>query len=379
MTRVVAVVGLGLLLGCGEQQVMNRNWMNARDSTGFAELIVRSPCQDCLTEEPVAVLGSSDGLGFVEETDWGLEDHLGRYWLNQDEILKVFNPDGSYLGTVGRSGGGPLEFQFPLPAGVDSRRNVQVADPGNARESRVSDVLLLMEEFPFLSGDIHSVTSFPKSNRLFVSSTKFADSTMKLMHVVEDGRVLVSFGEPARGSAPAFSNHRRTAVSASGDVLFSAKEYEYEIEMWTADGERIGGFVGPEMNRLPVQPTFFDFDDNPIPSRIRAIQAIDRDRLLVIRWEVGPGWKERYEERHYSPGMTGIVLKDGQTADSVYTSIVDVVDIPSRSIVAQQVTSGLLRTFVGSGRALQNTYDLVPQVVIWNLQYRPPGFQADGN
>ena len=96
-----------------------------------------APCDDCIEFAHVTQLGSDElGPGYL--VDRGtmenvVRDGRGNYWVGQNEEIKVFDPDGAFLRTVGRRGDGPMEFDRAAPIHADASGRVHVFDAGNLR------------------------------------------------------------------------------------------------------------------------------------------------------------------------------------------------------------------------------------------------------
>jgi hypothetical protein len=81
-----------------------------------------------------SVEGAERAYAFGEVADLTL-DPLGRVWVleGQAKELRVFDPAGRHLRSVGRAGGGPGELRNPIGLAWDGAGRLWVADPGNQR------------------------------------------------------------------------------------------------------------------------------------------------------------------------------------------------------------------------------------------------------
>jgi hypothetical protein len=367
-------ITIALVGGCENAGPGQAHWLAARDTSGFMALQdAASVCTDCLTIEHVVTMGDSVGPGFVEETHFVTRDSLGRYWLNQRDAVKVFDARGQYVGEVGKPGEGPMEFSYPLPMHTDSAGNVHIIDPGNNRESVVSPEMTLHAESRLPGGGVHSAVPLADGHTYVMNMWLPTPESVGLpLHITDGDRVVRSFGaSAAAGPRTDFNIRRRLAIDMNGRI-FSIREYDYEIEVWTSEGERIGGLKGPTLNRHEVKPTFYNRDDNPFPNRIYALQVIDTTRLLVISQRPRPDWVKYYEDVTYPQGFVGLRLRDGATRDSVFTSRIEIIDLASRRIVARQDHDRLLSTAVGPLMVLENVeQELIPRITVWRIELSP--------
>ena len=100
---VAAFMLLALGFACDADPRHSPDWMAGRDSTGFLPLRESgSLCPNCITLEQLVELGDDRGPGFVEETHDVLRDDLGRYWVRQRDLVKVFGPTGIFEREVGQ-------------------------------------------------------------------------------------------------------------------------------------------------------------------------------------------------------------------------------------------------------------------------------------
>ncbi len=154
--------------------------------------------------------------------------------------------------------------------------------------------------------------------------------------------------------------------------IFSAKINEYEIEVWTVEGERIGGLLGPVLNELEVKPTFFNRDDNPLPNKIIALQAIDSTMLAVVSKRPRENWRDYYDDQVYRPGELQLVLKEGSTWHQVYGCRIEIIDLRTRTIVARRDLDGHFNHLIGPGLLLQSLLEDLehPRFVVWRMGVR---------
>lgn len=377
----VLLVVTGSVSGCdsGDSQPVDR--LAPVDSTGVVALIVpQSVCEDCLHLTRLAILGDTAGAGYVNVTQNVVRDSLGRYWLNQEDRLKVFDGDGRYVGEVGRPGEGPMEFSRPVPVYTDAAGNVHVFDPRNVRETVISPRFerVRATRLPGAAANAHDVVPLPEGGRYVVNRLWIAPAARLglPLHVISGDSLLVSFGADSAPNEPQleFESLRILATDDAGRI-FSTRRFAYDIDVWSSTGRRIVEFRGPELNAQEVKwGRPLDFDDNPLANEIRDLQAGAAGRLWILSWRAEPNWQRHYVRRPRPGGSTGLQLREGSTADSLYSSRIDVIDLHRGALVARLDHPGLLTGFAGRGLVFQNVFlqDGTPQIVIWQATLNEP-------
>lgn len=349
-------------------------WSQLRDSVGMHALREDpKPCSDCIVVEQLARLGTKTDSGdaYVTPTFQLLRDNRGNFWLNQGTSLKVFAADGRFLRLVGRPGKGPMEWGRPWPVASDAHTgNVRIIDKTNGRETVVSAEGRHVSDKPIVSMDINHVVSLDSGSYLMNAWGTTPRQVAEPLHVVRGLDVVRSFGASQSGEpVTPFTARRVIAVDRDGHV-FSARDYDYEVEVWTKDGQRIFGLAGPLLNRVPVKPVAYNRDDNPIPQQIQSVWADESARLWVVIWRVRPDWKDKLEDRLSPDGRKLLVPKKGIIGDSIYSTRIDVIELESRSIVGRVDLPGLVQGWAGPGILWQNVVNNEkPEIRI--LQLRP--------
>ena len=348
----VSAAFLVALSGCAEE-------VREPDSSFFGDgcvLDLEAPlCEDCLEFAHVTRLGSDElGPGFL--VDRGamdvVRDRRGNYWVGQEEQIKVFDAEGTFLRSVGRGGKGPMEFGRASPMHTDASGRVHVVDTDNLRISVIDEAFTLAEE-KTLPTWISAKAPLDDGERYVVqASIEGSGREGMTLHIIGGSGILKSFGageEPDEGSWLG-SNDLRLAGGPEGRV-FAAHPVEYLIEAWSQEGTRVGALRGePALNaetslQEPPSP------DNPLPSAIFGIRP-DSDGLLWVSLLIRrPDWL-----RHIMWDPSGDVSSEvtPDVITRIYQPRLDVIDPATCTLVTSQLHDQLLlllddRTVLGYG------------------------------
>ena len=350
----VGAAFLVALAGCAEE---------AREPASFfgdgCVLDMEAPlCDDCIEFAHVTRLGSDEmGPGFLVDRgtmEYVVRDRQGNYWVGQNEEIKVFDPDGAFLRTVGRRGDGPMEFDRAEPIHVDASGRVHVFDTGNRRISAIDGTFTLVEE-KRLPTWISAFAPLNDGNRYVVqASIEEPGRTGRPLHIIDGSGILKSFGEeePDEGLSLG-SIDLRLASGPQGNV-FAAHPVKYVMEAWSQEGVRLGALRGePPLNpevSLQEPPSL----DNPPPGGILGIRP-DSDGLLWVSLLVlRPDWLDPLVQ--IMGAESGDIPREAapDVLTGIYQGRLDVIDPATCTLVASQLHDQMLllledRTVLGYG------------------------------
>lgn len=369
---LLVVATLPLAAGCSPGPEQTAPWQLEADSAAIVELAEPADlCQDCIYLEQEAVLGDTVGLGYLEYLEDVIQDSLGRYWVGQLETVKVFDPQGRFVTAVGRAGHGPMEFGYAKPIYTDARGNVHVLDI--ATETTVSPDFELVDTRQLQMPQPEAIAAFPTSDRYALSMWSFRGAMAGFpLHVMEGTLMTTSFGAPdppiTDSRVMPFSLHRVLTVGASNRI-YSAKRYEYDVELWTENGRRIVGFAGPTLNDPPALPDPITLD-NPPPTSIKALQEDTKGRLWILIEERRSDWRNGVDPVEYR-GRPGLRVKNG--LEAIYRGRIDVIDPSTATVVARWIGNPHLIAFAGKGLVVedQRLEDGTPRAVVWRVRINP--------
>ena len=302
-----------------------------------------APCDDCIEFAHVTQLGSDEmGPGYL--IDRGtmenvLRDGQGNFWVGQNEEIKVFDPDGAFLRTVGRPGEGPMEFARAAPMHADASGRIHVFDTGNLRISVIDTAFTLVEEKK-LPVWVAANAPLDDGNRYVVQASIAGPGSEGMpLHIIDGTGVLKSFGaggEPDTESLGSVPPDLRLAVGPDGSV-FTARMAEYVVEAWSREGSRLGALRGePQLN---ADGTFEELPspDNPPPNVIGDVHAGPGGLLWVSLLVRRPGWVDSLVQ---IMGTEGDDIPPEAAEDiltGIYQGRLDVIDLATCTMIASQV------------------------------------------
>jgi hypothetical protein len=142
MALILAVCATLTACAAGDRATAD-HWAGTIDTLANGAIHMQNPATGIWNEstawrlEEELRIGVDDGVGpdlFGHVSDIAVDDY-GRIYILEDQAqeIRVFNPDGSFLRTIGRQGRGPGEFEDAVGLRWGPRGNLWVIDPGNAR------------------------------------------------------------------------------------------------------------------------------------------------------------------------------------------------------------------------------------------------------
>jgi hypothetical protein len=329
-----------------------------------------------MTFERVIVLGDTSVDG--QSDAWLVQSRAaavlpsGEIWVAQEAAIKVFADDGSFLRTIGRQGAGPLEFgEAPHPLLVDVDGHVHAFDSRNRRETVfAADGSLLREHR--IDAPAREAALLPGLDRVVIhTSIPDLERINQPLHMLEQGELTQSFGQPLSGARMNSIEFRRKLGVDSAGRVYAMPEYEYRIGVFSATGKRLATVIGPALNDSPPEPGQVWVTMNQPPrSKVVDLWVDDRWRLWIMLEVVESAWQDAVKEVRSATGELVIHPASNDWAD-VYDTRVDVIDLATLTRVASGLLDELAFEF-GHGPILFENYEAqsgAPQLMIRRVRF----------
>lgn len=193
----------------------------------------------------------NDEVAFYMPLDMALDAQGNLYVLDTgNHRIQKFSPEADFLGTIGRKGQGPGEFNFPGSLDIDEQGNlivasnfikrIQVLDAAGKEILGITitgDFSANLRVFGF-DQYLSAVQRRPSLDR-DEDNTKGLDPLLQVMG--KDGNVIKTFGEPRdykHEMVNSYGNEIRFAVGSDGSICVSFC-YQNRIEKYSSEGDLI--------------------------------------------------------------------------------------------------------------------------------------------
>ena len=369
-TLPVSVALAGWLAGCGPPD-SPRDLTTLQDSTATVDIVESSTmCSSCITVERVVALGDTVAPGYIDWSKYGAVDDFGNYWVGmpRESVVKVWDAEGRFLRQVGRRGDGPMEFQRPAPVGTDGDGRMHIFDIANGRETVVNADFSYDSDRSLVPGFYHLAVPLGDGGTYVGNiSRTTAGSAGVPLHIVDGLDMLHSFDRMTGLDGP--GNAFRVLAVDGQRRIYSTREDDYLIQVWSESGRRILALRGPRLNEREASPEPWS-PDNPPRNQIYAMQVDNERRLWVIGLALRDDWRDHMAHHVMPNGAVAYGPTDGDMS-TIYQSRIDLIDLASGSFIATRRHDALLEAFIGDGLALENTETegAYPQMVVWRLGF----------
>ena len=294
------------------------------------------PAQCDCRIELTRVISLSDSLhpGLFAFSPLVMRDSRGIWYAtsNTDGLKQVgvFDQDGRLKKVLGGKGEGPGEFRFINHIVARSAHTLSVYDRTQPRRSVFDPDHEFVRTDPIPAG-LWQIVPLPSALAIVNSSIPTRERVGWPLHTIgPDGGVLHSFGAdpPMSRPGPSLLEHRGIAIDTEG-VLWVAPRNAYELSTFSVAGARV-----EPTNRLYrrqvewFQPwTDVSPDGRPRPSLKQIAFGPDDPTLLWVLIDVAdPEWAPLSRPQRSTKEL----------GDSLYDSILEVVDAKSGSVLASR-------------------------------------------
>lgn len=331
--QVNILASTAAVLACAEQP-------NGAPAAGNAgSVATRSPsgthcvdrgCSIDLIE--LATLSDDAQPGLFGETVFVQRDGKGRYYVSTLGFaqIAVFSAAGELIGTIGRRGSGPGEFQLvmaPVPGPGDS---MYAYDTRQLKLAVIDQSLNIAREVQFQH---YPDLSLPSGHFISARQIRTREQIGYPIHLLSpDGQILRSFGtDTAQYRGDLRLRFSRVVGPGRAGTIWSVPPGRYELEEWDPlEGER-------PIRRVSVESEWFEASDTPVLD-----PRVERPRPVVRQlWEDSAGlvwvlttvadasWKQQFER---APSGETRITPD--QSNSLYDWRIDVVHPGSGAVLA---------------------------------------------
>ena len=304
-----------------------------------------------------------------------VRDSRGRFYLadSRDPTrVIVFNGDGSFRTTIGRSGEGPGEFKSVSQLFI-VEDTLHVFDFGLIRESVFTPDGEFVRSYSVPLW-VNGVTDGP-GDSVLVSAFSSHPNTIGLpLHLLSpDRRVEESFGS----DGTYFANRpleRFRAITRAQSSYWSAPRYEYVLSEWDFDGTHVRDLVRQAEwfePWVPERPTFTA--ERPGRPSLVAIASLDDRLLAAVTMVPAEDWPRAIGEPVRTEG--GALRYPDAGRARAWDSIVEVIDVASGTLLWSQRIDPRVFAFVGNDRlaAFSEVGDGYPAVDVWRIAFEVRG------
>ena len=330
-------------------------------------------CGACRIElQRLTTVGDSAGPGMLAQQGTVVVDSRGRVFVftNFDPSrIQVFDRPGRHLTALGRAGSGPGEFRTVVTAAITPGDTLIALDYGGARLSVFDPELRLRRHVP-IPGMSFQFVPVSGGSFVFASELRTRDPAAHPLQLVDStGRVVRRFGGGVGSINAGFRNAWRHIGPGADGTVWSARGNEYLADQYDATGTvRLTLVRRPpwfEPWTEPAKPN----EKQPLPE-IRGVRQVG-DRLWVLIHVADARWEPRPPVQCGGAGMLCVADSDWER---IYDTVIEVIDLPTRRLVASTRVSQRLLGFAGDGVAAsyEEDTDGNPRYAVWRLVLREP-------
>ncbi|HEX6939220.1 MAG TPA: 6-bladed beta-propeller [Longimicrobiales bacterium] len=332
-------------------------------------------CKRCSVDlELVATLGSVDGPGALSGPIASIAvDSKGRFYVAdylQSYQILVYEPNGDFLGTIGRRGDGPGEYRHVVSVHIGDGDTLHIFDRMAHRYTVLGPDWNVVRTRLF-PGAVMEATSTSKGEIVVSAQIRTPDRIgLPLHRFAGAGDSLISFGSenPVVRPDMRYLETRRIAPSRDGGV-WSAHEAQYHIERWGLDGKKKAGlyrevdWFPPYPKRLPLSP-----DNEPYPM-LSDIHEDRAGRLWVAVWVPDTNWKAGLGEKVNGPeGPYYRIVDHSRLLDTMF----EVIDPRTGRLVMSQRLPQMVIAFLNDETiaGYRTDDDGIPFIDIWRVRIK---------
>ncbi|WP_434480469.1 6-bladed beta-propeller [Gemmatimonas sp.] len=370
----VVVCALALVSGCSKDSVKGQqDWRTVLAHQEVTSRIDTTPvCLSCLSLDRVLKVDGDASPEAMDETSNVAIDSLGRLWVGQRNAVSVFSEKGAFIGSVGKRGSGPGEFQANGPMFTDARGHVHIFDQVLFRESVFDEKLALLSERLHAPGAIQDVASLVGSDSVLVNA-EFADETRVglPLHILTSRGFTRSFGADGDVIRAASGHLLRQVATSQDGYVFAAHRYTHEISVFAPSGTAIRTYQFAHSWRPPVGgvPSTLTLKSD-LWGFVQDVQYDPLGLLVVLSWDPKSNWRDLVEERRDPDGRP--YLQEKSDAVSLYKSRISVIDLNRQKVVSTVQVGTALWGLLGASKVYGFEYSALgePQLAVFSLSLK---------
>jgi hypothetical protein len=319
---------------------------------------------------PLVRIDAQEGPGIIAIANTMARDSRGRLYVTSYVFrgeTKVYNPDGSYLRTLTKPGGGPGEISQGAIVQVLPGDTVYVFDSGSFRVSVFSPQHTLVRTIQVA---LETGAAIPVGGaRMVVAAPKSVSGNYTTLHLVSSaGEVMRSFGTPSDQSLIKgdFLFWREITASRDWNGVWAASKFgNYRFERYDLSGALERQFVRTAPWFTPrADLTHWRPGVTAPPAVIAALHEDSLGRLWIITGVAKADWK-RFE------------TPDGQNQHLKFDAWLEVIDPERAVVIARQKLPVHALGFLGDDiYSYEEDEAGAPAIRIWKIELRQPAARS---
>lgn len=310
-------------------------------------------CTKCvLTVTTAATLSSTDPDGDISGLPLSVRrDARGRYWVvNDQEMPRVFAPDGTFLQSVGRSGAGPGEYKSPsdaLPLPGDS---ILIIDRETMRASVIGPTFKYARQLSITMPLANSIVqSWPRSVVGFQVGGTGPDASIPLHVASYAGREMQltrAFGPRiATADFKAMQLAYQVLALTPGGQILSAPQSAYRLYLWNATGTLVRAYARHPAWFADSTRTGLGSPSVIPPPSLAAVSTMNDSVALVFIKLPSPTWRNAWARIGQGRGDVSIKQID---FDMLYNTRVEALDLKHNTVLARADFPGMPISAIGA-------------------------------
>lgn len=308
-------------------------------------------CPECsIRIDILGQFGLEDEGYLVRHPSSAAVDARGRLWVVVvGELPQLFEPDGTFIETVGRAGQGPGEYRWPSL--VEAVGDSVVIFESDGAATVLGPDLSVVRTFRMPIRPTAIVPLRWPEAVVAAAVDRGRGATGQPLHLLDlsgpIGDVTRSFGRDDATDTPASSARlRRILTAASAPAggapgVWSASLHDYDLGVWNEDGSSTFSTTVASAWAEDGDRVLGGGPEVPPAVSIRAIHEAEDGRLWVVGWVPAEDWRDVWQEALARAGLDE--LPDGEVPATAlpqpyrrYDSVLEVIDVEAGRIVQRR-------------------------------------------